>query len=606
MTCTWYASCCELGVMRKIKVKPDWWVGISPWIILGAVLVLVPLFVFMTVENINRQKESTTRLLMEKGAALIRSFEAGARTGMMGMRWGGLQVQRLLTETAQQPDIIYLMVTDSDGGILAHSDPSKIGKRHGTGLHLKDISGSQDVNWRQVPGGNGSQIFEVYRQFAPTRGRARRHQIGVQHRRAGPRDWCRPHMHPGISGNDPGQVIFVGLDMGDVEAARKEDMRHSVVMAVTFLLIAFAGIVSLFLAQAYRSTRSSLSRLKAFSDNLVENMPIGLVAIDINGKIASFNRTAESVLKLPSGEVLWKTPGQVLPRPLRELIGELERGRGIIEREIDCPVRGGETIPLEVIATFFQEEYGGFLGYVVLFRDLSQIQHLKKEVQRSQRLASIGRLAAGVAHEIRNPLSSIKGFATYFKERYREVPEDQKTAEVMIQEVERLNKVIGQLLEFARPMSIQERPTSPQALIRDSLKLIEGDAKEKAINVKSSVPPEIRGLMIDPDRFKQVLLNLYLNAIEAMGNGGTLSVELRRDQVERDIQVIISDTGTGIKEEDLPNIFDPYFTSKSSGTGLGLAIVLKIIESHGGKIGVESQPGEGTRVTITLPSSKEV
>ena len=393
--------------------------------------------------------------------------------------------------------------------------------------------------------------------------------------------------------------------MGPVEAARKEGMRNSVVMAVAFLLIGFAGMVSLFLAQAYRSAKTSLSRLKVFSDNLVENMPMGLVAIGMDGKIASFNQAAESILQLSSGEVLWKMPEQALPQPLCELIEELKNSKGMIEKEIDCPVKGGKPIPLEVIATFLEEEYGGFLGYVVLFRDLTQMEHLKREVQRSQRLASVGRLAAGVAHEIRNPLSSIKGFATYFKERYREVPEDQKTAEVMIQEVERLNRVIGQLLEFARPMRIEEKPTSIQDLIQHSVKLIQGDVNKKRIHIDTAISPEIDKMMIDPDRFKQVLLNLYLNALEAMGAEGTLSVRLGRDEDDGDIQIVVSDTGAGIRAEDLPHIFDPYFTSKSSGTGLGLAIVLKIIESHGGKIRVESQPGEGTTITITLPSSRE-
>ncbi len=594
--------------MRKTKTKTNWWVGVSPWIILGAVFVLVPIFVFMTVENIKRQKESTTQLLLEKGAALIRSFEAGARTGIMGMRWGGLQVERLLRETAQQPDIIYLMVTDSKGRILAHNDPSMIGKRHGADLDPEKISGAQGVKWRRVSGEGGSQIFEVFRRFAPTRGHLRMHGMGRHHRgltrgETADNDWCRAHMVAEDPARDPGQAIFVGFDMRPVEAARKEGMRNSVVMAVTLLLIGFAGIVSLFLAQAYRSTKTSLSRLKAFSDHLVKNMPMGLVAIDMDGKIASFNQSAESVLEISFGEVLWKMPEQVLPRPLWRLIEEVKTTKGIIEREIDCPIKGGRIIPLEVIATFLQEEYGGFLGYVVLFRDLTQIQHLKREVQRSQRMASIGRLAAGVAHEIRNPLSSIKGFATYFKERYRQVPEDQKTAELMIQEVERLNRVIGQLLEFARPMSIQTTPTSLQDLIEHSVKLIEGDAKEKGISVDMDLSCQVDRVMIDPDRFKQVLLNLYLNAMEATGEQGALSVRLQRDEDKRDIQIIVSDTGAGIREEDLPHIFDPYFTSKSSGTGLGLAIVLKIIEAHGGKIGVESHPGEGTTVTITLPSS---
>jgi two-component system sensor histidine kinase HydH len=249
-------------------------------------------------------------------------------------------------------------------------------------------------------------------------------------------------------------------------------------------------------------------------------------------------------------------------------------------------------------------EKGALLGNVVLFRDLSEIQHLKKEIERSQRLASIGKLAAGVAHEIRNPLSSIKGFATYFKERYHKVPEDQKTAEIMIQEVERLNRVITQLLEFARPMDIHSKPTSFQVLVQDSLKLVEGDLSRKDLKVNILIPSDIPEIMIDPDKFKQVLLNLFLNAVDAMEKDGTLSVEVGRDEAPRGIRITISDTGRGIKEEDLPHIFDPYFTTKSSGTGLGLAIAHKIIESHGGKISVHSRAEMGTHVTISLPASE--
>jgi len=575
-------------------------VGIPPWIIIGTVLILVPIFIFMTLENIHRQKENTTRLLMEKGAALIRSFEAGARTGMMGMRWGGVQVQRLLTETAQQPDIVYLLVTDRKGTILAHNDATKIGKTYGKELDLEGISRSQKVGWRQISNKKGPQIFEVFRQFSPTRGNAPRHRGRMM-----PNDWCQVHMYPHKSSGDSGQVIFVGLDMEPVETARKEDARHTVVMGFILLLIGFTGFVSLLLAQAYRTTKKSLLRVRAFSDSLVENMPIGLLAIDSDGRIASFNETAESILQLSSRDILGKTPKAVLPQPFWELVDQLKSGRRFIEKEIECPVTNGESIPLEVIATFLKEEKGAFLGHVILFRDLSEVKQLKDEIARSERLASIGRLAAGVAHEIRNPLSSIKGFATYFKERYREIPEDRKTAEIMIQEVERLNRVIGQLLEFAHPMNIEKKPTSLRALVQHSLKMIEADAHRKGIKINTSISPDIKEALIDSDKIKQVFLNLYLNAFEAMENGGTLFVELREDDRARAVRIIISDTGTGIKDEDLARVFDPYFTTKSSGTGLGLAIVHKIIESHGGEVRVESRPGEGTAVTILLPYSIE-
>jgi two-component system sensor histidine kinase HydH len=376
-------------------------------------------------------------------------------------------------------------------------------------------------------------------------------------------------------------------------------------MGLILLLIGFAGFVSILLAQAYQTTRTSLSRVRAFSDSLVANMPIGLLAIDSDGRIASFNETAESILRLSSPDILWKSHTDVLPQPFLDLVAQLKSGSGFIEKEIEFPVTNGEPVPLEVIATLFKEEKGTFLGHVILFRDLSEVKQLKDEIARGERLASIGRLAAGVAHEIRNPLSSIKGFATYFKERYRDVPEDQKTAEIMIQEVERMNKVIGQLLEFARPLNIEKKPTSLGALVQHSLKMIEADARDRGIKINTSISPDMEKAFVDPDKMKQVFLNLYLNACESMENGGTLFVELREDDSAGGVRIMISDTGTGIKDEDLTRVFDPYFTTKSSGTGLGLAIVHKIVESHGGEVRVESRRGEGTVVTILLPYSIE-
>ena len=582
------------GMNTKISKKS--WIGIPPLVIIGAVLILVPIFLFLTLDSINRQKESAVDLLKEKGAALIRSFEAGARTGMMGMRWGGAQVQRLLSETAQQPDIAYILITSVDGTILADNDLSRIGTKYKSSINLERVSRSKKLEWRQVTGKDGSRIFEVFRRFSPIR---RVHR--GRHVRFTKNDWCRGHMIR--EGNAPGsrQIIFLGLDMGPVEAARQEDIRRSIFTALTLLLIGFAGIVSLFLAQAYRSTKTSLSKVKAFSDNLVHNMPMGLLAIDADGRIASFNQAAESVLRLSSGDTIGKRPAEILPRPLSDFFVQLKTMQGLIDKELDCPVKDGRIIPLEVVGTALKEENSSVVSWVILFRDLTEIQRLKKEIARSQRLASIGRLAAGVAHEIRNPLSSIKGFATYFKERYRDIPEDHKTAEIMVQEVERLNRVISQLLEFARPLNIQKKETFLEVVIKDSLKMVEGDARQKGIKVDFSNDLRRDEAWIDPDRIRQVLLNLYLNAIQAMEKGGTLSVRLKQEDDTGRFRIIVSDTGKGIKKEDLPNLFDPYFTTKPSGTGLGLAIVHKIIESHGGEVGVESHYGEGSIVTIRLP-----
>ena len=588
-------------MLTKSKYKSSW-IGVQPWVLIGAVAVLLPIFSFMTIENINRQKKKSIQLLLEKGAALIRSFEAGTRTGMMGMQRGGFQLQRLLTEMARQPDIIYLFVADSDGEILAHNDLGKVGKQVAKDLDPAGIAQTDKLHWRQVTNPEGDRVFEVFRKFTPTRrpmgrmhssmmmGRGFEQQQNQRRRLPGPLD-------------ESARVIFVGLDMTPIIDAQDADIRHAVIMGVVLLLVGFAGIALIFLVQSNRVTKASLTRIKAFSDNVVENMPIGLIALDDHHRIAACNHIAESVLQLSAPNVMEKNAAQMLPARLWEVVKRFDELDHVIEEDIDCPLADGSVVPLEIGASILQDSNGVFLGYILLFKDLTEVRSLRREIDKNQRLASLGRLAAGVAHEIRNPLSSIKGFATYFKERYPDAPQDQKTANIMIAEVDRLNRVVGQLLEFARPVPVSPKSTSLQDLVDDSVRLIEQKAKEKQITVKTLNSVKVDKAVIDPDRINQVLLNLYLNAFESMEPGGELGVELSADEENHRIEIRVSDTGCGIPGEHLSRIFDPYFTTKSTGTGLGLAIAHNIMEAMGGKINISSRPGKGTTFCITIPIS---
>ncbi|HPL64331.1 MAG TPA: ATP-binding protein [Syntrophales bacterium] len=556
---------------NKRSVK--FWIDAPPWLIIGAVVFITLVFIFMTLQSIGKQKEITTRLLVEKGDALIRSFEAGIRTGD-SLQWSSFDLQKLLIEIAQQPGIDYMILTDAKGSILADSEPSLVGEYHGTDLEPGSVS-AEKVGWRQVPNPEGADTFEVYRMYYPA-GR-----------------------------ESPAWIVFVGLDLGPVLDARARDARNTVVMALTLLLVGLAGIVSLLFAARYRSARTSLSRVKAFSDSLVENMPIGIVALDREKRIVSFNQTAEETLKLSSGDVMGKRADLVLPENCGELLKNLNAGSGIIEKEIGCTV-AGSSLTLEVIAARLEDDDGSLLGNVILFRDLTEIVLLRTEVERNRRLASIGSLAAGVAHEVRNPLSSIKGFATYFREKYRMNPEDLKTAEIMVQEVERLNRVIGQLLDLSRPPDLNLEKKEIGQVILHTLKMVEEQAHGKNVVLRSdlaALDPRETAALIDSDKIKQVLLNLFFNALGAMENGGILSVALRPDS-GRKVRIDVSDTGTGIRKEDLPRIFDPYFTTRPAGAGLGLAIVQKIVEAHNGEIRVESEPGKGTTFSVLLPVSE--
>jgi two-component system sensor histidine kinase HydH len=236
---------------------------------------------------------------------------------------------------------------------------------------------------------------------------------------------------------------------------------------------------------------------------------------------------------------------------------------------------------------------------------LGEVRRLQGEVRRQEKLAAIGGLAAGVAHEIRNPLSSIKGIASYFKGKFVPESHDQEMAEVMIEEVDRLNRVISELLEFARPTELSLKPTAVNDLLENSVRLIQKEASTKDIKIDLKLSEDALTANIDSDRFSQCLLNLYINALQAMDKGGQLSIENTVSD-EGWINIQVRDTGTGIKPDALSRIFDPYFTTKPKGTGLGLAIVHKIMEAHNGQIKVRSILGQGSTFTILLPAQTKV
>lgn len=225
---------------------------------------------------------------------------------------------------------------------------------------------------------------------------------------------------------------------------------------------------------------------------------------------------------------------------------------------------------------------------------------LQEATARKEKLAAIGHLAAGVAHEIRNPLSSIKGLAKYFAERTPPDGEAHQLAQVMAKEADRLNRVVSELLELVRPAHLKYQSVDLNEVITHSLQLVSQDAASRAITLQFTAQPALSRIQADADRLKQVLLNLYLNAIHAIGRDGVITVSVRECGDGR-VKASVADSGKGMTAEQLQAIFTPYFTTKADGTGLGLAVVQNIVEQHGGTIHAESSPGKGALFTLYLP-----
>jgi two-component system sensor histidine kinase HydH len=565
----------------------------SPWLIVGSVIILLIIVLTLAIQNINREERYMSRILSEKGAALIRSFEAGARTGMMSsMMWGGNQIQRLLEETARQPDILYLVITDETGKITAHNDRSKIGENIND-LSILQRMDPEEVKWHLTDMENNGRVFEVYRYFRPMTGSGFRSQgYGMMGRGA----------NRGIADRNKKTIIFVGLDIAPFEDARKDDIRNTVIISTILVLLGFGGFISLFWAQSYRSAKRSLQDASAFADEVVANLPVGLIATGRDGRIAFFNESAEQITGIDFDEAIGKDPDEILPAGLCGLKQHLNGGNSVLEKEMECGFHERDAVPISVSATSIINEEGHLVGNALIMRDLGEVRKLQEEIRRKEKLAALGGLAAGVAHEIRNPLSSIKGLASYFGSKFSEGSEDREATSVMIREVDRLDRVISELLYYARPSELKVRTTDINEMLEHSVRLVQEDAKSKNIEIQWTSNESLPHAQVDPDRFSQCLLNLYLNAIQAMGQGGVLSVKNYMND-NREIVVEIEDTGKGINQDDLEKIFDPYFTTKPSGTGLGLAIVHKIIEAHSGRVTVASVMGKGTVFRIFIPFS---
>ncbi len=557
---------------------------------LGAALVLVFGVVLLTGLSLDRTQTAMVRFLAEKGVALVTALESGVRSGTRSRT--GIRLQYLVEELADRPDVRFIAVTMPDGTILAHSNPARVGEvlstRGGRELGAETIAAlrpSENPSWA-IMDMEGSRAFVVFKTFHPkVKGEGRQQE------------------EPTVG---PLPYVFLGLDLAPLEVAQAQNRERAVLLGAGVLLAGMLALLGLHAVERVRSSRRGQRVAEALAEELAVALPDGLVVFDAKGRITRMNKAALTLLGMEApakGKAFQgRKPAEVLPSALAELAARLLQEPVLPDTEIVLR-HEEEQQYLSVRGGHVNEGYEGRLGSLMFLRDLTEVRRLEAEVRRREKLAAVGNLAAGVAHELRNPLSSIKGYATYFGGRFPEGSADREAAQVMVKEVERLNRAIGDLIGLSRPTDIRPRMTGMRRLIEDTLRLIGQDAANHNVTIRFDAPEFLPDVAIDPDRMRQVILNLCLNGLEAMPGGGELFLSL---QPEPDVlRLEIRDTGTGIAPEALPHIFDPYFTTKGQGTGLGLATVHKIMEAHGGSISVTSEPGQGAVFRLLLPLGGE-
>lgn len=361
---------------------------------------------------------------------------------------------------------------------------------------------------------------------------------------------------------------------------------------------------------------TEVQNAKIYNETLLQNLTTGVVAAGTDGRITVFNNEAAQITGLKEDDVIGQTT-DALPEQLRELLCEtLRSGQPQHDRELILRF-GDQGIVVRASTSIFHSEDRQALGALMVFTDVTALKHLEMQIRRSDRLASLGTLSAGMAHEIKNPLVSIKTFAQLLPERYQDSDFRETFSNLIGHEIDRIDSLVNQLLRFARPTKPHLKPLHIHETLEKSLLLVGHRLYQKDIKLIRSFAAEVDTIRADADQLEQVFLNFFLNAMDAMKSGGelTVSTEIVSDKswvtalahsngngaAHEVLRITIRDTGEGIRSEDLAHVFDPFFTTKDYGTGLGLSVVHGIVQEHGGQIEVESELAKGTAFHILLP-----
>jgi two-component system sensor histidine kinase PilS (NtrC family) len=351
--------------------------------------------------------------------------------------------------------------------------------------------------------------------------------------------------------------------------------------------------------------RKHLSDLQAFRDLIFESVGSGLVGVDPVGRVTAFNRAAESITGVRAAEAVDQPWEAIFGHGvnLEEVRRAVSEGSEPAPRyEFRLRRQDGQEVPVGISFWSLRSGAGDVAGLIGVCQDLSSIKQMEQRMRRADRLAAVGRLSANMAHEIRNPLASISGAVEALA---RDLPPDHtrsQLVEIVLRESARLNQIVGDFLEYARPAPMAALEINMAEILDEVLLLIEHRTLPANLKVAREYGDALP-TRADPQRLRQAVWNLCLNAVQAMPEGGELRVGARslRERGGR-LQISITDTGQGIADSDLPHIFEPFFSTKPEGSGIGLALVYRVVEEHGGSIEVRSRTGEGTTFILTLPA----
>jgi len=349
------------------------------------------------------------------------------------------------------------------------------------------------------------------------------------------------------------------------------------------------------MAEQLKTVGIKLKEKESFTDAIIDNISSGLLTVDMNDNITYYNKSAELITGKPYNEIYNRKIKDVFP----EFSSFLKQKHDSSFRPEITYDKEGKKLFLGAVSSKLKDHEEATKGKIIIFQDLTKLKQMEEDIRISDRLAAVGKLAAGIAHEIRNPLASMSGSIQLLQKHISMSEEDQKLMGIVLKETERLNVLITEFLTFVRPSKLKKKKVMIKNFIDEIVSAIQVNPDfQKDIKISSS--GKDINFYIDTEKCKQILWNLLINASQAMPHGGEITISWHQNEDTSTLE--IKDTGNGIPEKIKESIFDPFFTTKEGGTGLGLATVYKIVESHRGHIHVTSEETLGTTFAIEFPN----
>jgi two-component system, NtrC family, sensor histidine kinase AtoS len=607
-------------------------------LLLGTILVIVLVMAAVVVVVEHTLRVAIIDELERRGEALVRNLAATSYGPLLLYNFTALE--QTVVRAAAEQDVVYAMVLDADGKVAAHSRyPERVGLLLQGAVPERAASATEPVTQQTVTGA-GEAVYDFAvpvlvdgRKWGTARLGLSKRRMEAEIRRA------RLEL---------GALTVVTLLLGSVAAAlvarriarpvqqlaegaaaiSRGELNQRIEPSTTDEIGRLAAAFNHMAAQLFQQRTAleeahaglrrqfeELADLKGYTDNILGSLTSGIVTIDLDGRVVTLNPAAELLTGFFRGEAAGRYCTELFAHTpeLSDLLTEtLASGAPIANVPLTLRRRNGSAVPIEFSTAPLKGGEGKDLGVIGVFRDVTLLRQLESDLQRSDRLAALGTLAAGLAHEIKNPLTSLLTFSRHLERKFDDRNFRERFGSVVPRELERINGIVERLLELARPARLSFSLVRLPELLERAAELYADQLADRHIDIVREYAYDVPPVQADKEALYRVFVNLVANALDTMPRGGRLTVRAgwvtggdplppaRRRAANR-AKVEIEDTGTGIEPSETDRIFNPFYTTRSGGTGLGLALAHKIVQDHGGRISFTSAPGRGTTFTIVLP-----